>query len=218
MVDEEETQSEDSGQDPIEELQLKAKKQLTILFAACASSVVFLGMLGFTYTTLTGKLLSATQEPLIEMKNLSGLVSEEYSNLTMAVEFYNHQMKSLGQRLDDIDPTIDQTQFAKLENVIISQEHDFQVFLSSAQDAVFGLSEMVSGSRGWRQDFKSKLELAIAASEARALNLSDEVTAVSSIQEAIDTDASAPPNASMSSARRRRRTRRRRATTSAAAA
>jgi|TARA_B110000908_G_scaffold162793_1_gene208655 hypothetical protein len=192
MVDEEETQSEDSGQDPIEELQLKAKKQLTILFAACASSVVFLGMLGFTYTTLTGKLLSATQEPLIEMKNLSGLVSEEYSNLTMAVEFYNHQMKSLGQRLDDIDPTIDQTQFAKLENVIISQEHDFQVFLSSAQDAVFGLSEMVSGSRGWRQNFKSKLDLAIAASEARALNLSDEVAAVSSIQEAIDGDVSAP--------------------------
>tara|TARA_B110000459_G_C16615865_1_gene498835 strand:+ start:2763 stop:3341 length:579 start_codon:yes stop_codon:yes gene_type:complete len=192
MVNEEETQSEDSGQDPIEELQLKAKKQLTILFAACASSVVFLGMLGFTYTTLTGKLLSATQEPLIEMKNLSGLVSEEYSNLTMAVEFYNHQMKSLGQRLDDIDPTIDQTQFAKLENVIISQEHDFQVFLSSAQDAVFGLSEMVSGSRGWRQNFKSKLDLAIAASEARALNLSDEVAAVSSIQEAIDGDVSAP--------------------------
>jgi hypothetical protein len=192
MVDEEETQSEDSGQDPIEELQLKAKKQLTILFAACASSVVFLGMLGFTYTTLTGKLLSATQEPLIEMKNLSGLVSEEYSNLTMAVEFYNHQMKSLGQHLDDIDPTIDQTQFAKLENVIISQEHDFQVFLSSAQDAVFGLSEMVSGSRGWRQNFKSKLDLAIAASEARALNLSDEVAAVSSIQEAIDGDVSAP--------------------------
>jgi hypothetical protein len=192
MVNEEETQSEDSGQDPIEELQLKAKKQLTILFAACASSVVFLGMLGFTYTTLTGKLLSATQKPLIEMKNLSGLVSEEYSNLTMAVEFYNHQMDSLGQRLDDIDPAIDEAQFAKLENVIISQEHDFQVFLSSAQDAVFGLSEMVSGSRSWRQDFKSKLELAIAASEARALNLSDEVTAVSSIQEAIDTDASAP--------------------------
>jgi hypothetical protein len=192
MVNEEETQSEDSGQDPIEELQLKAKKQLTILFAACASSVVFLGMLGFTYTTLTGKLLSATQKPLIEMKNLSGLVSEEYSNLTMAVEFYNHQMKSLGQRLDDIDPTIDQTQFAKLENVIISQEHDFQVFLSSAQDAVFGLSEMVSGSRGWRQNFKSKLDLAIAASEARALNLSDEVAAVSSIQEAIDGDVSAP--------------------------
>jgi hypothetical protein len=192
MVNEEETQSEDSGQDPIEELQLKAKKQLTILFAACASSVVFLGMLGFTYTTLTGKLLSATQEPLIEMKNLSGLVSEEYSNLTMAVEFYNHQMKSLGQRLDDIDPTIDQTQFAKLENVIISQKHDFQVFLSSAQDAVFGLSEMVSGSRGWRQNFKSKLDLAIAASEARAFKLSDEVAAVSSIQEAIDGDVSAP--------------------------
>jgi hypothetical protein len=192
MADEEETQSEDSGQDPIEELQLKAKKQLTILFAACASSVVFLGLLGFTYTTLTGKLLSATQEPLIEMKNLSGLVSEEYSNLTMAVEFYNHQMDSLGQRVGDIDPAIDRAQFAKLENVIISQEHDFQIFLSSAQDAVFGLSEMVSGSRGWRQDFKGKLDLAIAASEARALNLSDDGAKVGSIQGAADADASAP--------------------------
>ena len=192
MTDEEETQSEDSGQDPIEELQLKANKQLTILFAACASSVVFLGLLGFTYTTLTGKLLSATQAPLIEMKNLSGLVSDEYSNLTMAVEFYNHQMDSLGQRLDDIDPAVDRAQFVKLENVIISQENDFQVFLSSAQDAVFGLSEMVSGSRGWRQDFKAKLDLAIAASEARAFNLSDDGAAVSSIQEAMDADASAP--------------------------
>jgi hypothetical protein len=174
MADEEETKTEGGEQDLIEELQLKAKKQLTLLFAACASGVLFLGLLGFTYTSLTGKLLSTTQEPLIEMKNLSGLVSEEYSNLTMAVEFYNHQMDSLGQRLDQIDPAIDQAQFAKLQDVIISQEHDFQIFLNSAQDAVFGLSEMVSGSRGWRQDFKGKLDLAIAASEARALTLSDE--------------------------------------------
>lgn len=191
MADEEETKPEDNGQDLVEELQLKAKKQLTLLFAACASGVVFLGLLGFTYTSLTGKLLSATQEPLIEMKNLSGLVSEEYSNLTMAVEFYNHQMDSLGQRLDQIDPAIDQAQFAKLEDVIISQEHDFQLFLSSAQDAVFGLSEMVSGSRGWRQDFKGKLDLAIAASEARALNLSDEDMAMTAT-ESMNSDSSAP--------------------------
>lgn len=191
MADEEEKKPEENGQDLIEELQLKAKKQLTMLFAACASGVVFLGLLGFTYTSLNGKLLSATQEPLIEMENLSGLVSEEYSNLTMAVEFYNHQMDSLGQRLDQIDPAIDQAQFAKLEDVIISQELDFQLFLNSAQDAVFGLSEMVSGSRGWRQDFKGKLDLAIAASEARALNLSDEDMAGDSAK-SMDNQSGAP--------------------------
>lgn len=191
MADEEEKKPEDNGQDLIEELQLKTKKQLTMLFAACASGVVFLGLLGFTYTSLNGKLLSATQEPLIEMENLSGLVSEEYSNLTMAVEFYNHQMDSLGQRLDQIDPAIDQAQFAKLEDVIISQELDFQLFLNSAQDAVFGLSEMVSGSRGWRQDFKGKLDLAIAASEARALNLSDEDMAGDSAK-SMDNQSGAP--------------------------
>lgn len=191
MADEEETKPEGNEQDLIEELQQKAKKQLTLLFAACASGIVFLGLLGFTYTSLTGKLMSATQEPLIEMENLSGLVSEEYSNLTMAVEFYNHQMDSLGQRLDQIDPSIDQAQFAKLQDVIISQEHDFQIFLNSAQDAVFGLSEMVSGSRGWRQDFKGKLDLAIAASEARALTLSDEnIMATSS--ESMSDDSAAP--------------------------
>ncbi|MFT6093864.1 MAG: hypothetical protein ACJA2Q_001764 [Pseudohongiellaceae bacterium] len=191
MADEEEEKTEDSEQDLIEELQLKAKKQLTLLFAAGASGVVFFCLLGFTYISLTGKLLSATQEPLIEMKNLSGLVSDEYSNLTMAVEFYNHQMNSLGKRLDGVDPAIDQAQFAKLEDVIVSQELDFQLFLNSAQDAVFGLSEMVSGSRGWRQDFKGKLDLAIAASEARALNLSDQEIAVKSAEPA-DNDSAAP--------------------------
>ena len=50
----------------------------------------------------------------------------------------------------------------------------------------------MSGSRGWRQDFKAKLDLAIAASEARAFSLSDDGAAVSSIQEAMDADASAP--------------------------
>lgn len=190
MADEE-AKPEGSAEDPIEELQLKSKKQLTLLFASCASSLVLLGLLGFTYTSLTGKLLSTTQEPLIEMKNLSGLVSEEYSNLTMAVEFYNHQMDSLGKRLDEIDPAIDQAQFAALEGIIISQEADFQVFLKSAQDAVFGLSEMVSGSRSWREDFKGKLDLAIAASEARALGIADQGMPTATLDTAED-DASAP--------------------------
>lgn len=174
MADEEETQSEENELDPIEELQKKSKRQLTLLFAACATSLVFFAILGFTYTTLTEQLRVATSEPLIEMENLSSLVSDEYSNLTMAVEFYNHQMEILGKRLDAIDPAIDQAQFDDLKSLIVSQEQDLQLFLKSAQDAIFGLSEMISGSRSWRDDFKGKLDLAIAASQARELGILEE--------------------------------------------
>lgn len=171
MADEEETQSEENEIDPLEELQKKSKRQLTILFAACATSLIFFAILGFTYATLTEKLRVATLEPLIEMESLSSQVSDEYSNLTMAVEFYNHQMEILGKRLDNIEPAIDQAQFDDLKNLVVSQEQDMQLFLRSAQDAIFGLSEMISGSRSWRDDFKGKLDLAIAASQARELSI-----------------------------------------------
>lgn len=191
MADEEETQSEDSELDPLEELQKKSKRQLTLLFAACASSLVFLAILGFTYTSLNEQLLIATQEPLVEMENLSELVSDEYSNLTMAVEFYNHQMEILGKRLDDIDPAIDQAQFDDLKVLVGNQERDIQLFLKSSQDAIYGLSEMISGSRSWREDFKGKLDLAIAASQARELSIADEITSPKSQMENQD-ENSAP--------------------------
>lgn len=191
MAEEEEKANEETEQDPVEALQQTAKSQLTLLFAAGASSAVFLGVLGFTYISLSGQILTVTQEPLIEMKNLSGLVSEEYSNLTLAVEFYNHQMRSLNQRLDQVNPAIDQAQFAEVKEVIIEQEQDFQTFLGSAQLAVFGLSEMVSGSRAWRDDFKNKLDIAIASSEARQLGILEEQSPDSASEQTMD-DLSAP--------------------------
>ncbi|MFK7864418.1 MAG: hypothetical protein AB8B95_09380 [Pseudohongiellaceae bacterium] len=174
MADEEENQAEETEQDPVAELQKNSKRQLILLFAACATSLIFLVILGFTYTTLSEKLLMATQEPLLEMENLTELVSDEYSNLTMTVEFYNHQMEILSKRLDDIEPAIDQAQFDELKQLIINQEQDLQLFLLSAQEAIYGLSEMISGSRGWREDFKGKLDLAIAASQARELSIMEE--------------------------------------------
>ena len=171
MAEEEKSGEEAVPDDIVESLQSRSKAQLNVLFGACASSVVFLACLGFTYISLSGQILSATAEPLMEMKNLSGLVSDEYSNLNMAVEFYNHQMSTIGIRLDAIDPAVDQEQFEELRKILMSQEQDFQVFLGSAKDAMTGLSKMVSGSRSWRDDFNSKLDLAITTSEARELNL-----------------------------------------------
>lgn len=173
MADEEKSGEEASNEDLLESLKGASKTQLNVLFAACASSVIFLACLGFTYVSLSGQILSDTAEPLMEMKNLSGLVSEEYSNLNMAVEFYNHQMSTIEDRLEAIDPTTDQQQFQELRIILISQEQDFQLFLGSAKEAMTGLSKMVSGSRSWRDDFNSKLDLAIASSEARMLNLND---------------------------------------------
>jgi hypothetical protein len=173
MAEEEKNGEQASTEELVESLAGRSKAQLNVLFAACASSIMLLVCLGFTYTSLNGKILSATTEPLMEMKNLSGLVGDEYSNLNMAVEFYNYQMNTLGTRLDGIDPAVDQAQFEELRNIVISQEQDFQLFLSSAQDAMTGLSKMVSGSRSWRDDFNSKLDLAITTSEARQLRLND---------------------------------------------
>jgi len=173
MAEEEKPGEEASTEDLVASLQGRSKAQLNVLFAACASSLVFLACLGFTYISLSGKILSVTAEPLMEMKNLSGLVGDEYSNLNMTVEFYNHQMNTIESRLDAIDPAVDQAQFEELRTILISQEQDFQVFLNSAKDAMTGLSKMVSGSRSWRDDFNSKLDLAITSSEARQLRLSD---------------------------------------------
>ncbi len=174
MADEEKTSEAPTTEEMLEALQGRSKTQLIVLFAACASSIVFLACLGFTYVSLSGKILNVTTEPLIEMKNLSGLVSEEYSNLNMAVEFYNLQMNTISQRLDAIDPSVDQQQFEELRKILISQEQDFQGFLGSTKEAMTGLSKMVSGSRGWRDDFNGKLDLAITTSEARELTLSDQ--------------------------------------------
>jgi hypothetical protein len=173
MANQENAEDGASQESVIEDLQGRSKTQLTVLFGACASTLVLLACLGFTYISLSGQILSATAEPLMEMKNLSGLVGEEYSNLTMAVEFYNHQMSSVEARLDAIDPAVDQEKIQELRAVLISQEQDFQVFLNSAQDAMDGLSKMVSGSRSWRDDFIAKLNLAITTSEARKLALEE---------------------------------------------
>ncbi|MFT4860985.1 MAG: hypothetical protein ACI95C_000183 [Pseudohongiellaceae bacterium] len=171
MAEAEETGEEATTEDVVESLQSRSKAQLIVLFGACASTVVLLACLGFTYISLSGQILSATAEPLMEMKNLSGLVKDEYSNLNMAVEFYNLQMTTIGTRLDGIDPTVDQEQFEELRKILISQEQDFQVFLNSSKNAMTGLSKMLSGSRSWRDDFNSKLDLAITTSAARELTL-----------------------------------------------
>jgi DNA/RNA-binding domain of Phe-tRNA-synthetase-like protein len=74
------------------------------------------------------------------------------------------------KQLDAINPAVDQAQFASLEQVMVNQEQDFQAFLGSVKLAVSGLSEMMSGSRGWREDFYSKLDAAIATSKQRELD------------------------------------------------
>ncbi len=191
MAEEEQTGEEATTEDVVESLQSRSKAQLLVLFGACASTVVLLACLGFTYISLSGQILSATAEPLMEMKNLSGLVNDEYSNLNMAVEFYNLQMTTIGTRLDGIDPTVDQEQFEELRKILISQEQDFQVFLNSAKNAMTGLSKMLSGSRSWRDDFNSKLDLAITTSEARELTLS--ATENTEASPSTDQDSAAAP-------------------------
>lgn len=176
FMSEEENQEEPQEQegDPLEELAERTTWQWRLIFGSVLSSVVFMGSLAFTYATLNGRIVTLTTEPLMEMKNLSGSVSEEYESLNLAVEFHNHLLESMQDQLDAIDPTIDQEQFDNLQQVMVGQEQDFQAFLGSVKLAVSGLSEMMSGSRTWREDFYTKLDAAIATSEQREMNFMDQ--------------------------------------------
>lgn len=173
MAEEETPQEEENEQDPLELLEARARGQLNFVFAAAVTTVLLMVALGFTYLSLSGRVLLATEEPLMEMTNLAGMVSEEYENLNLAVEFHNHLLDSITARLDAIEPSVDQSQFAELEEVLRAQEQDFQYFLETAKLAVNGLSQMVSGSRDWREEFNTRLDAAIATSRQRQLNLTD---------------------------------------------
>ena len=171
MAEEEKEKQENSEQDPLDLLEAKAKGQFNLIVAAGISTFLLIACAGFTYVSLSGRIAIVTQESLMEMTNLAGLVREEYESLNLAIEFHNHLMETIGERLDGIDPSIDQEKFNELEALLLDQEQDFQYFLETSKIAVHGLAEMMSGSRSWREDFSGKLDVAIATSKQRELNL-----------------------------------------------
>jgi len=176
-TDTEKDTEEQPEADPLEVLESRAKSQMNLIFAAGITSMLFLGSLGFTYVSLNTRVLSGTQEPLIEMTKLANDVSDDYTNLNLAVEFNNHQIDSITRRLEAVQPSIDQSKFLQLEQVMVGQERDYQHFLSTVKTAVHGLSEMVTGSRGWRNDFNDKLDAAVSTSLERMHSLNGEAAA-----------------------------------------
>lgn len=190
---EEENKEEQNGElDPLELLEGKAKSQFNLILAAGISTFLLIACAGFTYVSLSGRVVTLTQEPLMEMTNLAGLVSEEYESLNLAIEFHNHLMETLAERLDGIDSSIDQENFRTLEDVMLSQERDFQYFLETSKLAVHGLAEMVSGSRSWRDDFNNKLDVAIATSKQREINLGLEHDEAEELATAVNPDDMVP--------------------------
>ncbi|MCH7816833.1 MAG: hypothetical protein IIC60_09730 [Proteobacteria bacterium] len=171
---EEDREEEEAKEDPLALIEARAKNQLNYIFIAGITSLLFIACLGFTYVSLSARVISSTQAPLAEMTYLAGNVSEEFSNLNLAVEFHNHQMEAISRRLDAINPSVDEHQFALLQQVMLGQEKDFQYFLDTVKLAVHGLSEMVSGSRGWRDEFNSKLDAAISNSKGREFRLNND--------------------------------------------
>ncbi len=189
--EEKKEETEEQEGDPIEILAARTTWQWRLIFGSVLSSVIFMACVAFTYANLNGRILTLTSEPLMEMTNLSGAVSEEYENLNLAVEFHNHLLESMQEQLDAINPAVDQAQFASLQQVMVSQEQDFQSFLESVKFAVNGLSEMMSGSRSWRDDFYNKVDAAIATSKQRELDFSNPSVGESA-STATTTDSSEP--------------------------
>jgi len=179
MAEEEEAaeETEISDEDLLKTLQAKSKTLMLLLLGSTVTSLLLLGAVFFVYNTVSGKIVQSSAEPLAEMRELKNLVVEDFTNMNLSVEYYNYQLGQLTDRLNAIDPSIDKDQFVVLEQVMLSQEKDFQLFLGTVKDAVFSLSEMVAGSRAWREDFNTKLDTAISLSETREERYSGEARA-----------------------------------------
>ena len=167
MAEEEEEEQQESEEDRLDTLEGKANSTRLLLLVLGVSSIVFIASLVTGFITVGFKVSSTAQAPLQEMKNISNKITAEFTDLDMAVELHNHTMEEFGKRLSALSPNVDKANFQKLEDVMVSQERDYQYFLATVKTAIRGLSEMVSGSRVWRDDFEEKLNAAITHSQAR---------------------------------------------------
>ena len=169
---EEASQQEAKEQPDLDTLASQARKLFYLVLGSMATSLCLAGSLYFVYSSLSTRIIADTSAPLAEMTSLASTVRDDYAKLNFAVEFHNHQMDTLSSRLETVDPTIDIGQFETLRAVMLAQETDFQNFLQTAKIAVRGLSEMVSGPRGWRDEYVQLLDQALQSSEQRESSLS----------------------------------------------
>ena len=164
-------------EDLLEVLEKKTKTTRTLLIVCAVSTLVLLNSLILGYFSVSYRVNTQSQATLNEMMQLSGRMSEEFTGLNLALEFNNHQIELSTARIDALDPKVDKQQFALIKSVMLGQERDSQYFFETVKVAVAGLSEMITGSREWRDDFNEKLDLAIAISAERELSLVDEIDA-----------------------------------------
>ena len=156
---------------PIEILEKKVFMLRILLIVAAFLAVAAIGSPLYLMRGMGDEIIAATTGPLSEMQSLESRVVGDFGNLHLALEFHNHQMDLFSDLISSIDPNIDREQFAVLQDIMLNQEEDYQYFLDTVKSAVFGLSEMVLGSRDWREDFNTKLDSAIAISQERELGI-----------------------------------------------
>jgi hypothetical protein len=159
--------------DELEVLLAQTANLTKVLVAAGISAVLLTAGLVHTYRTLNQRIYTVTEGPLSEMTSMVTQLGNDYINVNMALEFHTHQVAAMGEQIESFDPSVDQQKFSLLTEVMQGQEKDYQQFLETVKIAMRGLSEMVSGSRSWRDDFDTKLDAAIELSKSRQLRFID---------------------------------------------
>jgi len=95
---------------------------MTFIFAVGIPSLLFVSQLGFIYRGLSSIFITATEALITEISILTRQASDAFTNLNMAVEFYDPQIQAILRRNDAFQPSVDQVQCIKLEDIILNWE------------------------------------------------------------------------------------------------
>ena len=95
---------------------------MTLIFAVGIPSLLFISHLDFIYLSLSSIFITAPEALITEISILTRQASDAFTNLNMAVEFYDPQIQAILRRNDAFQPSVDQVQCIKLEDIILNWE------------------------------------------------------------------------------------------------
>lgn len=150
----------------------RQKKQLLALAALCLVSVPS------ALLALVLMITRAEPEPLqetvttAEMRALQSQLATleaEYARLLEASTQSHEELAALTQKVVTLDVQDERNAVARLQQLMVRQEQDYQQFLATLEGGLYNFHMMIPHSRGWWDAYKADLMESVELSKSREL-------------------------------------------------
>lgn len=137
------------------------------------SSVSLLAALLATVVSLSSGEKEAPPEPLTlqtQFRNLErqlGTMTQDLEALQALAQQTHEELNQLSTRVGRIDTNDGRNAIVRLQQLMITQEQDFQHFVSSLEQGSYNLHMVIPHSIGWWDEYKAELNSAMEMSKAR---------------------------------------------------